>query len=93
MSLLERSAAGEHSAGSKTGSVGIEQQRYDYLTKAYRETAIRWCRGDGLEYEDEEDGRMEQKKILAVQGGGRANGNTAQLVKHFVRGPKKRGIK
>lgn len=26
------------------------------------------------------------KKILVVQGGGRANGNTAQLVSHFVKG-------
>ena len=34
---------------------------------------------------------MEQKKILAVQGGGRANGNTAQLVKHFVRGAEEAG--
>ena len=33
---------------------GIEQQWYDYLAEAYRETAIRWCRDNGLEYEDEE---------------------------------------
>lgn len=26
------------------------------------------------------------KKILVIQGGGRANGNTAQLVNHFVKG-------
>lgn len=26
------------------------------------------------------------KKILIVQGGGRADGNTAQLVSHFVKG-------
>lgn len=28
------------------------------------------------------------KNILIVQGGGRPNGNTAQLVEHFVRGAK-----
>lgn len=26
------------------------------------------------------------KKILVIQGGGRANGNTAQLVQNFARG-------
>lgn len=31
------------------------------------------------------------KKILVVQGGGRANGNTAQLVSHFVKGAEERG--
>lgn len=31
------------------------------------------------------------KKILVVQGGGRANGNTAQLVSHFVKGAEESG--
>lgn len=31
------------------------------------------------------------KKILVVQGGGRANGNTAQLVRHFVKGAEEGG--
>ena len=31
------------------------------------------------------------KKILIVQGGGRANGNTAQLVSHFVKGAEESG--
>ena len=31
------------------------------------------------------------KQILVVQGGGRPNGNTAQLVQHFVRGAKAAG--
>jgi multimeric flavodoxin WrbA len=31
------------------------------------------------------------KNILIVQGGGRPNGNTAQLVEHFVRGAKEAG--
>ena len=70
---------------------GIEQQWYDYLAEAYREIAIHWCRDNGLEYKDEETGEMEQKKILVVQGSGRANGNTAQLVKHFVRGAEEAG--
>lgn len=30
------------------------------------------------------------KKILVIQGGGRANGNTAQLVSQFVKGRGKR---
>ena len=29
---------------------GLEQRWYDYLAKAYRELAIRWCVEDGLEY-------------------------------------------
>lgn len=31
------------------------------------------------------------KKILVAQGGGRANGNTAQLVSHFVKGAEESG--
>ena len=31
------------------------------------------------------------KKILIVQGGGRANGNTAQLVSSFVKGAEESG--
>lgn len=31
------------------------------------------------------------KKILVVQGGGRAKGNTAQLVSHFVMGAEESG--
>ena len=31
------------------------------------------------------------KKILVIQGGGRANGNTAQLVGHFTKGVKESG--
>ena len=31
------------------------------------------------------------KQILLIQGGGRPNGNTAQLVRHFVRGPEDAG--
>ena len=91
MSLLERSAAGEHSAGSKTGSVGIEQQRYDYLTKAYRETAIRWCRGDGLEYEDEEDGRMEQKKDFSRTGRRKGKRQYGSAGKAFCSGAEEAG--
>lgn len=33
-----------------------------------------------------EIGGMKMKKILVIQGGGRANGNTAQLVQNFARG-------
>ena len=29
---------------------GLEQRWYDYLAKAYRELAIRWCAEEGLEY-------------------------------------------
>jgi len=29
---------------------GLEQRWYDYLAKAYRELAIRWCVEEGLEY-------------------------------------------
>ena len=31
------------------------------------------------------------KNILIIQGGGRPNGNTAQLVEHFARGAKEAG--
>lgn len=31
------------------------------------------------------------KKILVIQGGGRARGNTAQLIEHFVSGVQSRG--
>ena len=31
------------------------------------------------------------KKILVIQGGGRANGNTAQLVDSFIRGAEDAG--
>ena len=31
------------------------------------------------------------KHILLIQGGGRPNGNTAHLVRHFVRGPEDAG--
>ncbi|MCD8348059.1 MAG: UPF0158 family protein [Lachnospiraceae bacterium] len=30
---------------------GIEQQWYDYQAEAYKRIAIRWCQGEGLEYE------------------------------------------
>ena len=29
---------------------GLEQRWYDYQAEAYRELAIRWCEGKGLEY-------------------------------------------
>lgn len=32
------------------GFYGLEQQWYDYLAEAYKEIAIRWCKGKGLEY-------------------------------------------
>lgn len=31
---------------------GIEQQWYDYQADAYKRIAIRWCRDEGLEYEE-----------------------------------------
>lgn len=31
------------------------------------------------------------KQILVIQGGGRANGNTAQLVNHFAEGAREGG--
>ncbi|MCD7923021.1 MAG: UPF0158 family protein [Clostridiales bacterium] len=31
---------------------GIEQQWYDYQADAYKRIAIRWCREEGLEYEE-----------------------------------------
>ncbi len=31
---------------------GIEQQWYDYQAEAYKRIAIRWCRDEGLEYEE-----------------------------------------
>lgn len=34
---------------------------------------------------------MAMKKILMIQGGGRANGNTAQLVSHFAKGAQESG--
>ena len=42
-------------------------------------------------YQTEMQGGMTVKKILIVQGGGRANGNTAQLVSHFVKGAEESG--
>lgn len=42
-----------------------------------------------------EPGLMEadksMKNILVIQGGGRAKGNTAQLIEHFVAGVKEAG--
>jgi NAD(P)H-dependent FMN reductase len=35
--------------------------------------------------------RFRMKNILIIQGGGRPNGNTAQLVEHFARGAKEAG--
>ncbi|MCD8049989.1 MAG: UPF0158 family protein [Clostridia bacterium] len=32
---------------------GIERQWYDYRDAAYRRIAVRWCRDEGLEYEEE----------------------------------------
>ncbi|MCD7810961.1 MAG: UPF0158 family protein [Ruminococcus sp.] len=31
---------------------GIEQQWYDYQADAYKRIAVRWCRDEGLEYEE-----------------------------------------
>ncbi len=31
---------------------GIEQSWYDYQAEAYKQIAIRWCRDEGLEYEE-----------------------------------------
>ncbi|MCD8021312.1 MAG: UPF0158 family protein [Clostridiales bacterium] len=31
---------------------GIEQQWYDYQADAYKQIAVRWCRDEGLEYEE-----------------------------------------
>ncbi|MCD8128332.1 MAG: UPF0158 family protein [Oscillospiraceae bacterium] len=31
---------------------GIEQQWYDYQAEAYKRIAVRWCRDEGLEYEE-----------------------------------------
>lgn len=43
--------------------------------------------GDGGKGKEMESG----KKILVIQGGGRAKGNTAQLVESFVRGAEDAG--
>ncbi|MCD8109958.1 MAG: UPF0158 family protein [Clostridiales bacterium] len=31
---------------------GVEQQWYDYQAEAYKRIAVRWCRDEGLEYEE-----------------------------------------
>lgn len=75
---------------------GIEQLWYDYQADAYGSWqsagagTTMWSTNK-LEAVSRAEKRFRMKNILIIQGGGRPNGNTAQLVEHFARGAKEAG--